>query len=511
MCNVRIRGLLVGLIVIFIMAEASASGFFVARFGGEHGHPTTDNPTAMYYNPAGLSLGAGTRLYIDGNFAWRSFTYDRDPAAIDNASDGTGVGETAFTPLGDGVRANSGEASLMNFIAAPFVGVASDFGVKGLGLGLSFYAPFGGSSQYDQAEDISGLPGAKDGPQRWWAIEGTIRSVYLTAAASYRIAPARLSLGMSVNAVKSEVNTIRARNLDGTDNLIEQAGSLEGRALLNTSSWDLSVGAGLIWEPVDRLWFGLSYQSAPGFGETEQKGEAKLNFGRSDTDTVNVSLFQTLPDVYQAGMRWRSSDQWEFRLFGNYIRWSVFESQCVLQDGLVNGREQNCAYDLEADRIASDQNQTSELGQPLVFIPRQWKDGFAVRAGTSYWFSSDVEVFGGAGFDSSAVPDETLEPALFDTDKYTISLGGRFTFLDDDFALGMTYTQVIYMPREIDPRGRPCTDAVIAAGMCDVPNDQQRRSDVTAVGLRYQERQPDAAGKYTQAIGVFNVNVQYTF
>ena len=57
MCNVRIRGLLVGLIVIFIMAEASASGFFVARFGGEHGHPTTDNPTAMYYNPA-LSLPA---------------------------------------------------------------------------------------------------------------------------------------------------------------------------------------------------------------------------------------------------------------------------------------------------------------------------------------------------------------------------------------------------------------------------------------------------------------------
>ena len=38
----------------------------------------------MYYNPAGLSLGAGTRLYIDGNFAWRTFSYTRPVGAIDN-------------------------------------------------------------------------------------------------------------------------------------------------------------------------------------------------------------------------------------------------------------------------------------------------------------------------------------------------------------------------------------------------------------------------------------------
>ena len=245
------------------------------------------------------------------------------------------------------------------------------------------------------------------------------------------------------------------------------------------------MGAGLFGSR--SIGYGLiSHIRVPVFGETEQRGgQTKLwALGHRHGQCF---AFQTLPDVYQAGMRWRSSDQWEFRLFGNYIRWSVFESQCVLQDGLVNGREQNCAYDLEADRIASDQNQTYELGKPLVYIPRQWKDGFAVRAGTSYWFSSDVEVFGGAGFDSSAVPDETLEPALFDTDNM-ISLGGRFTFLDDDLALGMTYTQVIYAARDRPADAR--TDAVIAAGMCDVPNDQQRRSDVTAVGLRTKSDNP---------------------
>ena len=44
----------------------------------------TSNPTAIYFNPAGMSLMGGTRLMLDGTFAWRSLTYTRDPGAIDN-------------------------------------------------------------------------------------------------------------------------------------------------------------------------------------------------------------------------------------------------------------------------------------------------------------------------------------------------------------------------------------------------------------------------------------------
>ena len=47
----------------------------------------------------------------------------------------------------------------MNYIASPFVGIASDFGVKGLGVGLSFYAPFGGKSKYDKGQDFEQFPG----------------------------------------------------------------------------------------------------------------------------------------------------------------------------------------------------------------------------------------------------------------------------------------------------------------------------------------------------------------
>ena len=111
---------------LLLSLPAFASGFFVARFGGEHGHPTTDHLSSIYYNPAGLSLGKGTRLTIDANLAWRMFSYDRPEDAIDNIFDDGASG----TPR-EAVSANAGEATLNNFIAAPFAAVASDFGIEG--------------------------------------------------------------------------------------------------------------------------------------------------------------------------------------------------------------------------------------------------------------------------------------------------------------------------------------------------------------------------------------------
>ena len=467
-------------LLLFFAVPVFASGFFVARFGGEHGHPTTDHLSSIYYNPAGLSLGSGTRLTLDANLAWRIFTYDRPVEAIDNLENIEGAN---WTPE-DAVSSNSGRASLTNYIAAPFAAVASDFGIEGFSAAVGFYAPFGGSSVYDQTENLENYPGAVDGPQRWWAIEGTIRSIYFTGAAAYRIKPLKLSIGLGINAVKSEVYTVRARNGDGTDNV-----SVEGRALLDVSALELSMGVGVIWEPVDGLFLGGSWQSAPNFGESELDGTAQIALGGSFTPREpDVKYYQTMPQVWQFGLRWRMDPKNEFRLFGNYITWSDLEYQCALETS--NGG--TC----EADGVAK-----------LILIPREWTDGYAVRFGASHWLSKGVEFFGGGGFDTNSVPDKTLEPALYDTDKFTLSLGVKLRLRDgklltdsdpDEGGLNLatTYTQVIYVPREITPRG---------------PDANEPKSDIAQFGFAPEQRQPDAAGSYAQAIGVLNINVEYTF
>ena len=67
---------------------ASGSGFLVARFGGEHGHPTTHHPAAIYFNPAGLALNKGTHIYAEGLLGFRTVTYTRPVAAIDSLARG---------------------------------------------------------------------------------------------------------------------------------------------------------------------------------------------------------------------------------------------------------------------------------------------------------------------------------------------------------------------------------------------------------------------------------------
>ena len=95
------------------------------------------------------------------------------------------------------------------------------------------------------------------------------------------------------------------------------------------------------------------------------------------------------------------------------------------------------------------------------------------------------------------MPDNTLDPSLYDTDKVTASLGARFDLLKDKtLALATTYTQVFYFDRTVSPRGK--ADGAI-------------ESDLAAVGIREEARGPDSAGTYKHAVGVFNLNVEYMF
>src|SRR5829696_4332538 len=86
--------------------NALASGFSTARFGGEHGNPVTTNPTAIYYNPAGLAESEGIHIFVDGNIAFRGATYKHTAAPTDNPEPAGAEG------------ANTDEANLFNVVAA---------------------------------------------------------------------------------------------------------------------------------------------------------------------------------------------------------------------------------------------------------------------------------------------------------------------------------------------------------------------------------------------------------
>jgi len=173
---------------------AWASGFSTARFGGEHGHATTDNPTALYYNPAALTNAKGTRLFVEGALVVRLASYERP--------EGLSTNNALSEDLAPG--ANSGTARLRNVLGSPMAAVSSDFGTKFMVGALGLYFPFGGQSTWGRNNayaDSADFPGAVNGPQRWHTIDGTLRAMYITGSLAFKIEKIGLSIGLSGSAV----------------------------------------------------------------------------------------------------------------------------------------------------------------------------------------------------------------------------------------------------------------------------------------------------------------------
>jgi long-chain fatty acid transport protein len=455
------RGVLASAMALVAVAsarEAYASGLATARFGGEQGSVVATNPTALYYNPAGIGFSEGIHLFLDGQIALRSLTWDHSPAPSDPPS----------LPQSFG---NSGHASLLNVFGAPALGASARFGNFAFGAGL--FVPFGGQEHFStnsnaQSNDPA-LAGAADGVQRWHIIEAKQAFIYATAGLAYRIGP--LSLGVTGNVIPSSINLTKAQNVAGNQLPNTDA---EGRANIDVSATFASFGAGVMLEAVkDRLWLGASYQAQPGMGSETLDGTLAISSTGSAAPPVPVTLTQTLPDIVRAGIRWRVEDDLELRLLGDYTRWSVVKSQCVGAQG-------------KPCQVFPDGSDASgNLGYTIINLRRNWNDTYHAHVGGSYWLKPEIELFAGAGFETAATPDSTLDPSIADAFNIEASVGGRF-LLFNYLYLAASYTNLQYLNRD-------------NTGLSTLANAQGPTV------------QADGGGKYAQWIGVLDVNVEKQF
>jgi long-chain fatty acid transport protein len=439
---------------LFSVSGASlASGISVARFGGEHGTPMTTDATATFYNPAGIVGQKGGHLYGDLNLAFRHLTYEHAASPTD-------------APVPPGAEgANTGQASLFNVIAEPFVGLTYRFG--DVAVGASYYIPYGGQSSWNKNDAFAGntqFPGAVDGVQRWYSIEGELRSSFVTLAAAYDFG--QIQAGASLNLIDTVVNTVRAKDPTGSNDIRN-----EGRSWLDARSFDYSLGLGVAWEPKSKVVrVGLSYQTRPHVtGGIRAGGHLRTIFASGSANDNQIDFLMNLPDVFRGGVSYRPAPEWELRLFGDYQRWSAVENMCVVNPGTY------CTLGANGS------------GSPNVVLnqARDWHDTFGVRAGASYWASRVVEAFGGAGYSSNGIPASTQEPALPDFNAITVSGGAGF-HVNERLRFNAGYTQVFYLSRDTTGQSIHPTLAATSRG-------------------------PDSGGKYTQQIGLLNLNAEFGF
>jgi long-chain fatty acid transport protein len=443
--------------------DSRAAGFAAARFGGEHGTVVTTNPTALYFNPAGIGFSKGTHIFVDGTLAMRRASWDH-PLTPDDPVDPMGA-------EGQG----TGKATLSNVFGGPMLGATTKLG--DLAFGASLSVPFGGRASWDKNirfENHPQYPLAGDGIQRWHGIEGALTFIYLTAGAAYRIGP--LSIGASGNLVLSSVKSLQAKGFANTG---KPEPDSEGRADLDVSGTHGSFAVGGMFEAMpDRLWIGASYQAQPGLGPQVLTGTVTNTYLGSGAP-YPVKFHQALPDIVRLGARFRPTETLELRLFGDFTRWSVMKTQCVVLDQ----KDFQCVVNPDGSD-ASVGNDGTRSGV-LQNLRRRWKDTFGIRAGVSHWVVPAVELFAGAGYETAASPDETLDPAIGDANSVAVALGGRFAIMPSLFVAG-SYTNLHFIDRNNIGRSetaKPIFPTARAAG----------------------------DGRYSQWIGLFNANVEFVF
>lgn len=477
---IGMRSVFATTVVCFALAvteNANAAGFANTHLGGEQGHPTTTNPTALYYNPAGIAFSDGVDIYGDGQLAFRH-------ASWSHTAPQPGPSDQQYSQVG-----NSGTASLFNVFGGPAVAATMKFGNFAVGAGL--FVPFGGRVYWDQNSAFQNPPAgscggngacplAADGVQRWHIINAQLSFIYTSVGAAYKLGP--LALGVTGNFIIEDVKTVQAKTLRG--NIDSTA---ENRGTLDVNKFSGSFAAGAMLEAIrNRLWIGASYQAQPGLGPESLKGTLQYDSGKAPyylntgVTHYDASLHESLPDIIRAGVRVRATDRVELRVFGDITRWSVMKSQCVNQANTPAG---------DSCLVYPDGSTAQGSAAVLANLPRNWNDTYGVRLGGSYWLQPEIELFGGLGFETAAVPDATLEPGAMDAMNFSIAAGGRVK-ITDYLYLAASYTHVQYLDRT----NTSSTLAEKDGNAVQVPTANQ-----------------DGNGRYTQWIGFLQGSIEAQF
>lgn len=368
---------LITLFVILLAGEAFGSGFYVTQIGGTDAAPTEPNATAVFWNPAALGPIEGTSCLLDITTILRTVKYTKPTEGL------------------PGYEGKSTSASLSNVSPLPFVGVTSDFGLDNWHFGLGSYTPFGSSSKWDDP----------DGPQRYQSIEGSITTLYLTPAVSYMVRP-WLYFGASFSYVRSLFNS--KKRIDLTDDLggVTEDPSMEAELTMDGvagNQWNTTVG-GLIY--FEKSWaVGISY-SSPLF--IENQGVVKVKpIGREaeillggTTAEAEAELETTFPQSVKLSAQYFLKDNLRVRGYLEWVDWSQLET-IIIKRGKT----------------------TSILIPKETISEKNYQDAWGVRLGSKYWLKEDLAFFGGLGFDSNAVPDESQGADISDSNKIAFSLG----------------------------------------------------------------------------------------
>jgi long-chain fatty acid transport protein len=279
------------LCILTMLDQASAIGFRAPNQGNRAANlggafvGVGDDPSTVWYNPAGMTNLDGTQ-YQQGVF------YTLIHTRVDLAAGGTASNKQM---LGIG----------------PMVYLTSNLKTERLRFGFGFNAPFGQRSDWGNTN-----------PFRTAINRASLRLLNFNPSLAYQLTPT-LSVGVGFNASIADVHQSRGLapvGLFGGNDIFVFEGSGHG----------FGYNAGVMWKPRPEHTFGISYRSKmqidfdgtativapPGFVPATGKAHAGLNF----------------PQIIMVGYSYRPNDKWLFAVGIDWTDWNQLNSLDLRSD-----------------------------------------------------------------------------------------------------------------------------------------------------------------------------------
>lgn len=286
-----------------------------------------DDPSAVYYNPAGLS-----------QLSWPTVLL------------GTSIlrPHTGYEPASTGLPAEERE----RYYVLPHFYVTSPLGDR-VTAGLGLFAPFGLSTKW---------PADWDG--RFQVIDATIRTATVNPVLAWR--PTEwLTIAGGVHYSEVKLSQRRAVNLPGAS---------DGMVSLEGDTTAVGYNGALLVTPSHRWQFGASYRSRTNaeIGEGHADFTVPALFAGAFTDGP-IRTEVTLPPSLRTGLLFRVSQDWNVEVDATWTGWSTID-QFEVQ--FANG------LDSEVTTFGWHDAMTYSVG-----IEHQWSPGVHLRGGYLYDFT----------------------------------------------------------------------------------------------------------------------------
>jgi long-chain fatty acid transport protein len=359
---------------------ADQDAFATAR--GEAFVATADNPSAIYYNPAGITQLEGNNL--------RSGIYGiyLDPS---------------FNPPAGAANSGNTYHSSDNLAAVPqlfYTYTPKDFP---LSFGLGVYAPYGGSISWP---DDTGF--------RTVATQGKLTYLTLNPVVAVRLLPSlSFGAGLMVNYVNMDLEQgLRPSYLPPAINFFRFKGD----------GWSVGYNLGLRWQPIDQISIGATFRSTAtvtlnGHTEFEQ-----FSAGIPDTSLPANTDFR-FPLTIVCGLSYRPTPKWNLEFDADYTDWSSFGAVTISQQGVP-------PFPVQQD----------------IPVTLDWQASWMYEFGVTRYFDNGWHASAGFVFNENSVPNAYYTPLAADLDRYFFSVGAghkgrRFDFdLAYQFGYGPAHT-----------------------------------------------------------------------